>query len=175
MMFEMNLMPDYAVDAFRLAMRQTAQTVAIITIGDDRGPAFWGGMTVSSMTSVSMTPPMVLVCVNQEANLWPRLAVGGNIGVNILAAHQSELADLFARSLPPEQRFDPALWMVDGDGVPFLTDALGVVFGRIEQMISAGTHSIILCAVMGVQADPTQKPLIYHDRSYKTIEYPQPT
>ena len=162
---------DHHVDAFRLAMRHTAQTVTVLTTGGEA----WGGMTATSMTSVSMEPPMVLVCVKQSASLWPRLAVDQPVCLNILADHQSALSNIFAGAVPDQDRFQTGDWLVDGDGTPFLNDAAAHIFARIIQRIDAGTHTIFLCHVTGALADPTRQPLIYYDGGYRGLRDLQST
>jgi len=161
------VMLNHHIDAFRLAMRQTAQTVTIITIGGDAGD--WGGMTASSMISVSMQPPVILFCVNKTTSLSPRLTVDQPICLNILADHQAGLSAIFAGAAEAEQRFKHGEWLVDGDSTPFLVDAAAHIFAKIEQVIDAGTHQIILSGVSGALTDPTRKPLLYHDGAYHVL------
>ena len=80
-------------DGFRLAMRQLVSGVCLITHG--RGEARVG-MTATSVSSLSMDPPTLIVCVNKSASLYARLRRGDAFGVSVLGAQHAEFADRFA-------------------------------------------------------------------------------
>lgn len=154
--------PDHIGNSFRLAMRRVAQTIAILSMGGTKRD----GMTLSSLTSVSLTPPTILFCVNQQAHMAARLQIGQSICLNILADDQAGLSRLFADATTRDDRFQPELWHIDGDGTPWLGCAAVNIFARIIDSIPAATHNIILCTVTAAQTDPLRTPLVYHDGQY---------
>src|SRR5690606_16630797 len=108
---------------FRKAMRQLAGGVSIITASSEGART---GMTVTSVIAVAMDPPELLVSVNQQASSWPSIQATGRFGVNVLASHQSSVAQRFSGQggTKGEARYEGAQWHCTPDGVWLLDDAL---------------------------------------------------
>ena len=85
--------PDATTDDFKGAMRGLAGGVSVITVGQGRDIT---GMTVTSVTSLSVDPPTLIVSVNRSSSSWPLLRRYGAFGVNILGADQREIAERFS-------------------------------------------------------------------------------
>jgi flavin reductase (DIM6/NTAB) family NADH-FMN oxidoreductase RutF len=162
-------MPETAKDhsnlatGFRLAMRRLASGVGIVVAMEDTGPI---GMAASSITSLTMDPPAVLVCINQSAGIHHSLAPGKDIGVSLLSAHQQDISAAFGGALPRERRFEAGRWSLDEGGIPRLDEAQANLTCRIETMTSYGTHSIVVARVMAVTIGEPSAPLIYHEGAY---------
>src|ERR1700761_6591532 len=110
---------EVSQDDFRGAMRQLTGGVSVITVG--RGKEI-SGMTVTSVSSLSVDPPALIVSVNREASSWPVLKRHGFFGINILAADQLEIAERFSGKggLKGAERFAGAQWTARVSGVPLL-------------------------------------------------------
>lgn len=150
-------------DAFRQAMRRIASTVSVITAADG---ALRGGMTVTSLTSVSLNPPALLTCINQKTRLHRLLLLSDVFCVNVLHADQAELSHAFSGALPHEQRFEKGAWSLDAGGIPFLQDAQANLFCRRKAFVSYGTHTIFIGEVERVAMRETIAPLVYLDAVY---------
>ena len=154
--------PDVA-GAFRVAMRRLASTVAVITTVD-RGVRV--GMTASSVTSLTIDPAALLVCVNQSASIHTCLEIGTPFCVNLLASAQRKIAAVFAGGLTGEARFAHGTWTPDEQGVPRLEDAQANVSCRVDRTLAYGTHSIVIGRVSGVRLVGAVDPLVFRDGRY---------
>jgi flavin reductase (DIM6/NTAB) family NADH-FMN oxidoreductase RutF len=151
---------------FKSAMRRLAATVSIIATTDEDG---WHGMTATSVTSVSMDPPSVLVCVNTTASLHKVLHAGRRFCVNLLRASQESYAGTFSSSkIRGADRFAEHAWKAsdEEDGLPYLVDAQANLFCDIDQTISYGTHTIFIGRVSAIRIGELVSPLLYADGQY---------
>ena len=148
---------------FRLAMRRLASSVGVVTALDGGARV---GMTASSITSLTMNPPALLVCVNQSASIYGCLDVGAPFCVNLLTSGQREIPAVFAGGLAGEARFAHGVWTPDGRGVPRLEDAQANISCSVDRMLGYGTHSIVIGRVESVRTTGAINPLILQDGSY---------
>ncbi|MGE5720974.1 MAG: flavin reductase family protein [Sphingomonadales bacterium] len=149
-------------EEFRQAMRRVASTVNIITICVDGQPM---GITATAMSSLSMEPPSLLVCINQSASLHGSMADVSHFGVNVLHRDQERLAHLFADSSLRELRFASG-WHFDQAGPPRLPDAQASLLCRRIDHHRFATHSIFIGVVEDVVLRPDVDPLIYLNGHY---------
>ncbi len=129
-------------ERFRSVMSRFASGVSIITT---RHEGIDYGLTASAVCSLSLDPPMLLICVNKTSNTQRAIAQSQVFAVNILREDQSELAHRFAGSHP-----DKFAGMSISYGelvVPLLDDMLATIECRVTEIISGGTHSIFLAEV----------------------------
>ena len=154
--------------AFRLAMRQLASGVLVVTHGS--GP-LRTGFTATSVTSLSMEPPTLLVCVNRAASLYQQLAAGDLFGVNILAAHHTEIADRFAGrdGVERAERFRDGGWSTPVEGVSLLDDALASFVCQAEEVIERRTHAILIGRVRFARSQTEGGALLYWRGDYDRI------
>jgi alkylation response protein AidB-like acyl-CoA dehydrogenase/flavin reductase (DIM6/NTAB) family NADH-FMN oxidoreductase RutF len=149
---------------FRDAMRRIASTVTIVTATDhDRHH----GMTVTAVTSVSMEPPSLLVCLNNRTRLHDIMGQARRFCVNVLHDEQAEVSVAFSGALPPEERFDKGAWRNAEDGLGFLEDAQANIFCRKVAAIPYGTHTIFVGQVVEVRLGDAVEPLIYQNATYR--------
>lgn len=151
---------------FKNAMRRLAATVSIIATADEDG---WHGMTATSVTSVSMDPPSVLVCVNTTATLHKILHAGRRFSVNLLRASQEVHAGTFSSSkIRGADRFADHAWKAsdEEDSLPYLVDAQSNLFCDIDQAVDYGTHTIFIGRVSAVRNGELVSPLLYADGQY---------
>ena len=151
------------VESFRTAMRRFAVTVSIITTTKDDGKS---GMTATAVSSVSMDPPALLVCVNRTATIHSDMELGKKFCVNILSADHSGLSSAFGGKLPAHERFSLGTWHAERDGPPYLDDAQANLFCTVDATIDYGTHTIFIGKVIAVRLQGAVRPLVYGDGRY---------
>jgi flavin reductase (DIM6/NTAB) family NADH-FMN oxidoreductase RutF/DNA-binding IscR family transcriptional regulator len=135
-------------DVFRRAMAQFVTGVAVLTVGQNGDRR---GITVNSLTSVSLEPPTLLVCLDQRSPTLERLLRAGKFAANILSLEQRSLAERFGRRESAENPHSLENDMsADVEGVPALADALASIICDIVHTYEAGTHTIVLASVRNV-------------------------
>jgi len=142
---------------FRRAAGAFPTGVAVVTAVATDGARV--GLTVNSFTSVSLDPPLVLVCVHRQA---PSLAViegGRRFGISILAKSQRTLALRFAK--PAEDKFAGLSWRVGVLGVPLLDGAVAHVECILARILDGGDHKIVIGHVQRARTY-TGEPLVFH-------------
>jgi flavin reductase (DIM6/NTAB) family NADH-FMN oxidoreductase RutF len=154
-----------SADAFRLAMRELAAGVCVITTGQGASRA---GLTATSVSSLSMAPPSLLVSIQSTSSALQTLLAFGSFGVNLLAGHQSDIADRFSgrMGLQGAARFDGHNWNTGACGVPLLPTALAAVECSIERIMEWRTHFVIVGEVARVLVRSNDDPLIYWRGGY---------
>ncbi len=149
--------------AFRQAMRGFASTVTVITGGN---AARRHGMTATAVTSLAMTPPSLLVCLNRETLLNDIMIDARHFCVNILQVEQEEISGAFSGKLSAQDRFVVGDWDHTDDGLPFLRGALANVFCHKSAALPYGSHTILIRNVESVRINDSRSPLVYHDGRY---------
>lgn len=162
-------MPDptsalIAPELFRAVLGRFASGVTVVTTVDDEGRPH--GMTVSAFSSLSLQPPLVLVCIGRDATLAPLLATRERMAVNILAASQQALSQRFASKVP--DRFDGVAHRLVDPGVPVLEGALGWLGCRIVARHPAGDHVIYVGEVSAAGVGEGE-PLAYFRGAYAGV------
>lgn len=154
---------------FRRVVGQFATGITVITA--EREPGLVHGMTANSFTSVSLDPPMILICVDHNARLLSFLEVQGRFGVNILRDSQQVVSEHFAKS----QQDDEATERVGirfrwtESGIPLLGDALACLACNVVAKHPAGDHTLFLAEVESMEAGEGN-PLLYHRGKYRRLE-----
>ena len=154
--------------AYREAMARLGAAVNVITTD---GPAGKAGFTASAVTSVTDTPPTLLVCANRTNDSYPAMRENGVLCVNTLTPAQEGLSPVFAgmTELQLERRFDGHAWSTLVTGAPVLDNAVVVFDCRIDQIIEVGTHDVFFCSVEGVRTGDATEGLIYYGRGYHRV------
>ncbi|HWT71454.1 MAG TPA: flavin reductase family protein [Oxalicibacterium sp.] len=142
---------------FRDALSQFATGVTVITTRLDDGSFL--GLTASSFNSVSLTPPLVLWSLAQRANSLPVFSGNSHYVINILSAHQLELADKFAQ--PSRDRFEGVEYTLSPTGLPILAGAAAWFECHNRSRYPEGDHVIFVGEVECCDVLP-QEPLIFH-------------
>jgi flavin reductase (DIM6/NTAB) family NADH-FMN oxidoreductase RutF len=158
-----------AVDpqAFKQALSQFASGVTVVTTVHE-GKRY--GLTVSSFSSVSLHPPLVLVCVGKKLRTHDLIAEAGVFAVNMLGAHQLELGMRFAGLTSATDRFQGLATTTAETGSPLLPDVLGWVDCRLRNLYDGGDHSIFVGEVVALSAAAACAPLLYHNRLWWRTE-----
>jgi flavin reductase (DIM6/NTAB) family NADH-FMN oxidoreductase RutF len=154
---------------FRSAMRHLAGGVSVITVGRAEDIT---GMTVTSVSSLSVDPPTLIVSINRESSSWPLLKRFGVFGVNILTADQLDIAERFTgkRGLKGADRFAGAEWTTRVSGVPLLVDALAAVDCEVEEIVERHSHAIVIGRVLDLQVSKRTAALAYWQGQYVAID-----
>jgi flavin reductase len=155
--------PDLPL-AFREAMRRVASTVNVITICVNGEPM---GITATAMSSISMDPPSLLVCINQTASLHGSMEDVSHFRINVLHRDQEPIAQMFADRSQHALRFT-AGWSVDCTEPPRLLDAQASLLCRRIDHHRFGTHSIFIGQVEDVALRGEVDPLVYLNGKYAT-------
>lgn len=157
-----------AVD-FRNAMRRLAGGVSVITAGCGENIS---GMTVTSVTSLSIDPPALIVSINRSASSWPLIVRHGYFGVNILNADQRGVAERFAGKdgVKGAARFAGIKWFTRISGAPLLSDALACLDCEVEDVIERHSHAIVIGRVLDVTRSQRHAALAYWHGQYVAID-----
>jgi flavin reductase (DIM6/NTAB) family NADH-FMN oxidoreductase RutF len=160
---------EVASGDFRNAMRQLTGGVSVITAGRGRDIS---GMTVTSVSSLSVDPPALIVSINREASSWPLVKRYGYFGVNILASDQIDIADRFTGKggLKGAARFAGAQWMTRASGVPLLAGALAAIDCEVEDIVERHSHAIVIGRVLDVAVSARTAALAYWQGRYVAID-----
>lgn len=151
-------------DVFRDVISNLVSGVSVITTqrGEERF-----GVTVSSVTSLSLEPASILVCLNQRLSITEVIDETGVFAVNILGKEQGDLASQFA--VRHEDKFRDVNVSVDGMGNPILSDALAHLECRLVSKENFGTHHILI-AVIESATSRSGEPLAYFRSSFGRFE-----
>jgi flavin reductase (DIM6/NTAB) family NADH-FMN oxidoreductase RutF len=154
---------------FHALMRHLAGGVAVITAGRNDEIA---GTTVTSLTSLSATPPRLLVSINRQTSSFPLIERYGSFGVNVLGSDQQALAERFSnRRLDGNQRFEGVAWSSGSTGAPLLTNALATVECQPEEVIERHSHAIIVGRIVSMELSHRHSGLVYWNGQYVEINH----
>jgi flavin reductase (DIM6/NTAB) family NADH-FMN oxidoreductase RutF len=155
-------------EQLRLAMRQWTTGVTVVT---SESNGFRHGMTVSSFTSVSLEPPLVLVSIERDVRTHQLVSQSGIFGVSILVEEHQEISDRFAgRDSEPEDRFQGLEIFTLHTGAPLLRESLANFDCVVVDQHEAGSHSLFIGLVVAVRRGASGKPLVYYDRNYRQLK-----
>jgi flavin reductase (DIM6/NTAB) family NADH-FMN oxidoreductase RutF len=154
---------------FRGAMRHLAGGVSVITVGRGKEIA---GMTVTSVSSLSVDPPTLIVSLNRESSSWPLLRRHGFFGVSLLTADQLDIAERFTGKdgLKGADRFAGAQWTTRVSGVPLLVGALSAIDCEAEDVIERHSHAIVIGRVLDLRTSQRTAALAYWQGRYVAID-----
>jgi flavin reductase (DIM6/NTAB) family NADH-FMN oxidoreductase RutF len=157
------LIPEELPAQFRAAMRRLAASVSIVVAKGDDGPV---GIAATSITSLTVDPPAVLVCINRTTSLHALLVPTAPLSINLLARNQREVSAAFGGGTPREERFKIGTWVEGPVGLPQLEGAQANLDCVIDAMLAYGTHSIVIARVLAAKVSDDVDPLIYRDGGY---------
>ena len=154
---------------FRDVLAQWPSGVTVVTTlagGLSRGPS-WHGMTASSFSSVSLTPPLVSICLDRRLYSHGLVSESGVFGISVLAKDQAEVARRFAGMVGDvEDRFAGETWSTAETGVPLLDSALGWLDCRVVHEHDGGDHTIFVGEVLAGHTARKSAPLLFHSRGW---------
>lgn len=154
--------------ALRRAFGEFATGVTVVTVG---GPTPHG-MTANAFTSVSLDPPLLLVCVGRNATMHGYLEAAGAFGVSVLAEDQEPVASHFADRWRPAGRaqFDPVDWVpgtvVD---VPLIVGAVARFECELWTTYDGGDHTIFIGKLVAAERPAGRNALLFHGGAFRTV------
>jgi flavin reductase (DIM6/NTAB) family NADH-FMN oxidoreductase RutF len=154
-------------DELRGLMRFYPQGVSVLSV-EREGESM--GVTISSLISVSLDPPLAAVSIGKQASCYELLRGAGSFGISVLGAAHGAIAQRFASGFPPlvhwdgiETRRGPA------DVAPLLADARGWLECRVRGEHDAGDHTLFVADVVSAELGPAPGGLVYLDRTYHPL------
>lgn len=159
-------MMPIAPDDFRAALARFASGVTIVTTRSADGRDL--GMTATSFASVSLDPPLILVCVDHAATMRDPLATAEHFAVHLLAAAQEAVSRSFARKEATD-KFDGQRVHRGSGSVPLLDGSLARLECRVWARHLAGDHDIIIGEVLAVTLGDDADPLLYFRGRYRHL------
>ena len=140
--------------------------VTVVTTIDEGGAD--QGMTVSAFCSLSLYPPLVLICIEKTASAYEALTMSAGFVVNVLSARQEQVARRFA--IVDIDRFEGVGFTRSSQGYAVLDDVLGVIECTRQQLYEGGDHTIIVAKVEAMRAE-SGTPLLYYRGGYAQLEH----
>jgi flavin reductase (DIM6/NTAB) family NADH-FMN oxidoreductase RutF len=150
-------------DDFRRALRKFVSGVTIVTVSADDE---LHGATASSFASVSLDPPLILVCLDKASHTRALLLKRGSFAVNVLGADQAEVARAF--SMRGQKPFDRLRFHLGSQGAPLFDDSIAWMECKTERVVEAGDHDIVIGEVTSCDATE-EMPLMYYEADYRTL------
>lgn len=150
---------------FKLAMSHFASGVTVVTTVDDDGVPH--GLTVASFASLSLHPPLVVICIETATKSHDAIASAGKFGVSILGADQAAISGRFA-SKAIENRFEGVAVRTGVLGVPLIEGAICTIECRIHERLPGGDHTIFAGEVVAAQTGDGA-PLVYFRSGYQHL------
>ncbi len=149
---------------FRAALSRFASGITVLTLRDDAGVDH--GMTVSAFSSLSLHPPLVLACVDDDATMRDRFHVGAVFAAHILGEEQASLSSRFADR--DADRFEGLTVERGFHDVPLLEGALARLECQVESLLPGGDHTIVVGRVLEAEVREGE-PLVYYRGGYRQL------
>jgi flavin reductase (DIM6/NTAB) family NADH-FMN oxidoreductase RutF len=159
-----------AVDqtSFRYAMGHFATGVTVMTTA---AGGRLHGMTVSAFASVSLEPPLVLVCVEHSTLMHRLLAEPGGFAVNVLSEHGEPTSRFFADNARLEgPEFREGTYRLGVTGSPILLEAAAYLEARVHSTHEAGDHTVVVGEVIGLEVMTEDEPLLFYRGGYRRLK-----
>ena len=150
-------------DNFRLAMRRYIYSVSIMSNKDNADNP--NAITVSSVTSISMNPPSLLICINKSSRIHDTIELGSKFCINLLNSNQQNLSNICSDEEMYDQRFKDKNWNLDD--IPFLQNAQANIFCKVDKLTSYHTHTIVVGLVEEANYADEISTLTYVNGEYK--------
>lgn len=148
---------------FRQALGSFASGVTVVTTTDGARPH---GLTVSSFSSLSLDPPLILICIGKESRGHDTILRSGRFAVNILAADQEWISRHFASA--EDDKFAGVSWHPGDFALPLIDSAVAQITCTLHASLPGGDHTILVGEVVAAHVSPAQ-PLLYFRRNYHTL------
>ena len=146
-------------------MRFVPHNVAVLAV-DHEGDRM--GVTVSSLVSLSLEPPLIGVSIGKQASLYELVRHAEGFSLSLLGDGQEELAQRFAAGRPPIVHWE-GVDIREGRYAPLIEGALGWIEARTRAEHDAGDHTFFIADVESVVRGPAPSALMYRDRSYHSL------
>ena len=147
---------------FLTAMRGSTSTVCVISAKTDIARH---AMTAISVTSLSVDPPSMLVCINKEASIHGIISVDSSFCINTLSSEQKDIAEICSNSEEGKKRFQNNAWNEDGSYI-YNQESLSALFCECTDLIDHSSHTIVIGRVSKVLNNSDLQPLLYGSGKY---------
>jgi len=152
-------------EEFRTALGRFASGVTVVTTIDKEGR--WHGITVSAFCSVSLEPPLILICIDKTTGSHPAFEIDGAFVVNVLGEDQANLSNHFASIIA--DKFDGIEYTKTADGIPILENALVNLECRLVYAHEGGDHTIFVGRIEKSKV-ADGNPLVYFYGNYRKLD-----
>lgn len=152
---------------FRKVMGNFATGVTVVTTRAGSAPQ---GLTVNAFSSLSLTPPLVLVCIDKGVNSHGAIAQSGIFAVNILARDQEEISKRFADKAWEGRRFEGLATRTAVTGAPILDGVVAYIDCRVTSALEGGDHTIFVGKVEELKVQREAEPLLFFRGRYARLE-----
>jgi flavin reductase (DIM6/NTAB) family NADH-FMN oxidoreductase RutF len=158
--------PVVGLAEFRAALSSMAHTVGVVAArrGEERI-----GRTVTSMLSLSATPPAILISIDMVSRLADFVVKTGGFSLQLLADDQQDVANAFAGQVVAEHRFGVGSWGEWPSGQPMLAGAVSVLDCELIGSIETGTHVLFAGAIVDAETPGGRSPLLWQQHAYHTL------
>lgn len=150
---------------FRAVLGHFATGVGVVTSIDSDRPV---GVTIQSFCSLSLEPPLILLCPSRASTTWPRIRKSGRLCVNVLAEGQADVARQFART--GGDKYRGTAWRpAPVTGSPVLEEALAWIDCDLQSEHDGGDHTVAICRVLALDADHGRRPLVFFQSGFQRL------
>lgn len=150
---------------FRRVMGHFATGVTVVTSHDGDGKL--GGLTANAVASVSLDPPMALVCVDKASDSYPLFGKSKSFVINILSNEQETLSRRFAKS--GGDKFTGIAYRIGSTGAPILGDTVAFLECKVRHEFDAGDHTIYVGEAVDIEVSSESDPLLYFRGGYRNL------
>lgn len=160
--------PAGSPESFKAGMRRMASGVCLVTSahGEERF-----GLVATSVCSLSLEPPTLIVCIGQDSPVYEAIALSGVLCVNVMRPGHAHLVEPFSTPERRSERFLTGEWTTLSTGAPVLADALTAFDCRVVESMTYSTHTIFLAVPDEVLLpDPLGDPLVHFNRGFMQLE-----
>lgn len=154
-------------ETFRRASGLWATGVSIVTTVDGAGKPY--GLTMNAVTSLSLNPPMFIVCVDNNSDTLAPMRDSKVFCINVLASSQQDLSNRFAKK--GDEKFNGVAHAPGATGAPLLDGALLCIECRVSDIVAGGDHQIMLGEVQRIVSNDSAdiEPLLYFGGRYAAL------
>lgn len=156
---------------FRNTMGTFATGVTVITINGENGENI--GLTANAFSSLSLDPPLILVCLDKKSDSVPAFQKDRPFVVNILSEEQENDCWTFAKK--GSDKFANAQYELSSNDVPILKNNLSTIECNVHEVLEGGDHYIVTGYVKAIARSEEKNPLIFHKGSICSLNIPSPS
>ena len=158
-------------ESFIKTMRNLAYPVCIASTKYNKNQY---AITVSSVTSVSLDPPSLLVCISKKSPMIESIQTGSHLNINFLGSTQKEIASICSSKERVNERYDNDLWADDDHNIPYLKKSEAIALSKVANVVDHATHIIAILYVHKVILNNKGQPdpMLYCNGAYIDIKLP---
>lgn len=151
-------------DHFRDVLGRFASGVTVVASADEDGRPV--GLACQSFASLSLDPPLVLVCVARTSSSWPKVEAAGRFGISILADDQKDVCAALGRR--GGDKFADVEWSLSRNDAVRIGGALAHIDCAVKDVVEAGDHYVVIARVLELTARKDGAPLLYFRSDFAT-------